>query len=622
MSAASVSDPGVRPLLADAVDLARGALVELEPSAVGAHLGVAFENETAATHRFEATLPGYRGWQWAVVVAAAPEAGYATVSESALLPGPDALVAPAFVPWEQRVRPGDLAPGDLLAPPTDDPRLAPGYVATGDPVVDEVGYDVGLGRSQVLSREGREDAAERWYTEFGPDTEMAKAAPSTCGLCGFFVPLAGALRAAFGVCGNAMGADGHVVHNAYGCGAHSDTAAPSGGGSPIYEAYDDAAFDVVEVRGSRRSAATGTDAPDSNASVVESTGAESVTAETPSAETASSRAIEGASAPESAGGEAPGTAGTEPSLEDAPSSPATQNHGAPADPAGASSAVLATNAESSVEEASGSGSSPGSASSAAEGSGADSSSATAEGIGVSSGSAGALSAGSAADAESSGVEAHGVGSSVSGGSSAAEVSGADSSSAVAETTSAPVHSAGSDVGGASVDDASGATAEPDTRPEGLGAANGVTDPESDRDRNVSATAPTDFVGERAAAPDLAATRWPSDADRAPTSKADAGDPAPGDATPATSENASGPADIDTDPLHAGLAAGAVTPEIGAEATPSADVGVSESVSAGPPDPGASGEEVSPPVSDESADAGEAAESDSGSWPEFESSPRN
>ncbi|MFD4432137.1 DUF3027 domain-containing protein [Nocardia sp. NPDC058497] len=247
MSAVSVSESGVRPVLADAAEVARRALVELEPDGVGVHLGVSAEDETAATHRFEATLPGYRGWQWAVVVAAPPEADYATVSESALLPGPDALISPDFIPWEQRVRPGDLGPGDLLAPPADDPRLVPGYVANGDPVVDEVAYEVGLGRTQVLSLEGRLEAAQRWYTEFGPDTEMAKAAPSTCGLCGFYLPLAGALRDSFGVCGNAMGADGHVVHIEYGCGAHSDVVAPSGNGSPRYEAFDDHAVDFVEI---------------------------------------------------------------------------------------------------------------------------------------------------------------------------------------------------------------------------------------------------------------------------------------------------------------------------------------------------------------------------------------
>ena len=61
-------------------------------------------------------MPGYQGWQWAVVVAAYPGADHATVSEVVLVPGPTALLAPAWVPWENRVKPGDLGPGDLLAP--------------------------------------------------------------------------------------------------------------------------------------------------------------------------------------------------------------------------------------------------------------------------------------------------------------------------------------------------------------------------------------------------------------------------------------------------------------------------------------------------------------------------
>ncbi len=50
----------------------------------------------------------------------------------------------------------------------------------------------------------------------------------------------------FGVCGNELSADGHIVDKRYGCGAHSDTPAPAGTGSPAYEPYDDGKLDVSE----------------------------------------------------------------------------------------------------------------------------------------------------------------------------------------------------------------------------------------------------------------------------------------------------------------------------------------------------------------------------------------
>ncbi|WP_141698634.1 DUF3027 domain-containing protein, partial [Streptomyces lushanensis] len=44
-----------------------------------------------------------------------------------LLPGPDALLAPEWVPWSERLRPGDMGPGDLLPTEAEDLRLEPGY---------------------------------------------------------------------------------------------------------------------------------------------------------------------------------------------------------------------------------------------------------------------------------------------------------------------------------------------------------------------------------------------------------------------------------------------------------------------------------------------------------------
>lgn len=211
--------------LAAAVGLAHDAAVDVAGAdAVGEHLGVRSESERVATHAFAAELAGYRGWYWAVTVARAPRSRTVTVSEVVLLPGADALLAPLWVPWEERIRPGDLTPGDVVPPPAeDDPRLVPGYVHSDDPAVEDVAFELGLGRERVMSRDGRLDAAHRWNGgEHGPRTAMARHAPAHCGTCGFYLPLAGSLRAAFGVCGNDItNTDGQVVSAAYGCGAHS-----------------------------------------------------------------------------------------------------------------------------------------------------------------------------------------------------------------------------------------------------------------------------------------------------------------------------------------------------------------------------------------------------------------
>jgi len=233
----------------EAVELARAVAVEeaatdLGPAAaeaaVGEHLGVIVEDGSAVTHHFAAALAGYRGWRWSVTLAAV-EGGPVTVSEVVLLPGDEAMIAPAWVPWQQRIRPGDLGPGDLLPVEPDDTRLVPGYLQSDDPAVEEVAVEIGLGRTRVLSREGRADAAARWQDVRGPASEMARAATRVCGTCGFFLPLAGSLRAGFGVCANEYApADGTAVSVEFGCGAHSETEVEVG--SPVHVAelvYDD-----------------------------------------------------------------------------------------------------------------------------------------------------------------------------------------------------------------------------------------------------------------------------------------------------------------------------------------------------------------------------------------------
>src|SRR5690606_12727166 len=52
--------------------------------------------------RHASTLPGYPDWSWTVLLSRGLEGG-PTVLEVALLPGETSLLAPAWVPWSERL---------------------------------------------------------------------------------------------------------------------------------------------------------------------------------------------------------------------------------------------------------------------------------------------------------------------------------------------------------------------------------------------------------------------------------------------------------------------------------------------------------------------------------------
>lgn len=224
-----------------AVDLAGAAARAEAGDAVAEHLGSRAEGDRVVTHFFAATLPGYTGWRWAVTVARASRSKVVTVDEVVLLPGEGSLLPPAWVPWSERLRPGDLGPGDVLPSTADDDRLVPAYLLSDDPQVESVAAELGLGRVRVMSKLGRDDAAERWYAgDAGPHTALATQAPGHCGTCGFWLPIAGSLRAVFGVCGNALSPrDAAVVAADAGCGAHSEALAEPVPPPPPPPAFDD-----------------------------------------------------------------------------------------------------------------------------------------------------------------------------------------------------------------------------------------------------------------------------------------------------------------------------------------------------------------------------------------------
>jgi hypothetical protein len=225
-------DSRIDSALAQAFDFAREVLHEVaDPADVGAHLAARAEDERVVTHHFACERPGYPGWHWSVTLTRAKRSKQPTVNEVVLLPGDEAIIAPAWVPYKERIQPGDLSPGDLLPVEDEDARLVPTYLVGDDPLdaddraqVRRVAQDLGLGRTRTLSREGIDLAAERWYDgPGGPEAPLAKSAPEQCTSCAFLVRMAGSLSEMFGVCANGnANDDGRVVSFDHGCGAHSE----------------------------------------------------------------------------------------------------------------------------------------------------------------------------------------------------------------------------------------------------------------------------------------------------------------------------------------------------------------------------------------------------------------
>ncbi|KUM29439.1 hypothetical protein AQ436_07120 [Arthrobacter sp. EpRS66] len=98
--------PKLDTILADAVDTARGALAEIAGAQeIGEHLGVTAESERLVTHRFVSQKKGYQGWTWFATLARVPRAKAKdlTVCEVGIIAGDDSLLAPAWVPWADRL---------------------------------------------------------------------------------------------------------------------------------------------------------------------------------------------------------------------------------------------------------------------------------------------------------------------------------------------------------------------------------------------------------------------------------------------------------------------------------------------------------------------------------------
>jgi hypothetical protein len=239
--------------LNNAKDVARNFLIEdITEQRVGEYLGFEVEGENTLTHKFKCVDKAYFGWHWSVTLAVADDSSEVTVSEILLLPGEKAILAKPWVPWEQRVEPGDIGVGDVLPTAADDVRLVPGYTGVDDLFEEKLtpqGWEVGLGRLRVLSVPGKDETAIRWYDgDRGPRAAIAEAVTDKCVSCGFYVAISGSLGQSFGVCTNKFAADdGKVVALDHGCGGHSEIVVdlhsiPTGG-----MVFDDNNLDTTEV---------------------------------------------------------------------------------------------------------------------------------------------------------------------------------------------------------------------------------------------------------------------------------------------------------------------------------------------------------------------------------------
>lgn len=142
--------------LAAAVDVARGAIEGITAASdIGRHVAAKSEGDRVVTHLFESKLPGYLGWQWYAVLTRNSRSKVVTVNELGLLPSEDAILAPEWVPWAERVRPEDAQETEVAGQYAPAPDARSGTAETAEPDdVAEPGQDAA--EPDVTGPEGSE----------------------------------------------------------------------------------------------------------------------------------------------------------------------------------------------------------------------------------------------------------------------------------------------------------------------------------------------------------------------------------------------------------------------------------------------------------------------------------
>ena len=180
------------------------------PTAVGEHLEAASRTTAPSPTTSRPQQPGYRGWRWSVTLACATtsadhgQRGRAAAGRRrAGRAGLGAVGGAGAARRPRRRRPAAHPPRRPAA------RARLRRIATIPPSRRSPARSASAAAA-CCSREGRDAAAERWHDgAHGPGADMARGRSRALRHLRVLLPLAGSLRGAFGVCGNAYApADG------------------------------------------------------------------------------------------------------------------------------------------------------------------------------------------------------------------------------------------------------------------------------------------------------------------------------------------------------------------------------------------------------------------------------
>jgi hypothetical protein len=97
-------------VLMAATDQAKAALELITPAdTIGEYLGYIVEGEHVLSLLFDCLMTGYPGWRWTVSLSRVDGNSAPQVLETELMPGDDALLAPEWVPWSDRLADSKVA---------------------------------------------------------------------------------------------------------------------------------------------------------------------------------------------------------------------------------------------------------------------------------------------------------------------------------------------------------------------------------------------------------------------------------------------------------------------------------------------------------------------------------